>query len=147
MADIATIGAVLTSLKAAAEIAKYLRESDLSIERAELKLKLADLVSNLAEAKIELTEVQEELTTKDRQILELEEAFQSKDSMVRNRDAYYVINANGKPSGVAYCLRCWENDHRKRQLVNDAKDFRTHVCTTCGHRYSGMSSGNINTNE
>ena len=36
MPDIAAIGAVLSSLKTATDIAKFIRESDLSIERAEL---------------------------------------------------------------------------------------------------------------
>ena len=45
MPDITTIAAVLNSLKAATDIAKFLRESDLSLERAELKLKLADLAA------------------------------------------------------------------------------------------------------
>ena len=52
MPDIATIAAALNSLKTATDIVKFIRESDLSIERAELKLKLADLVGALAEAKL-----------------------------------------------------------------------------------------------
>ncbi len=137
MADIATIGAVLNSLKTAADIAKFLRETDLSMERAELKLKLADLVGALAEAKMELAEVQDALSTRDKRIAELEEAFQVKDSMVRYRDGYYHTDENGKPTGRPYCLRCWENDHKKRQLVHDAKEYRLRICVTCGHRYAG----------
>ena len=44
MPDISAITAVLGSLKTATEIAKFIRESDVSIERAELKLKVADLI-------------------------------------------------------------------------------------------------------
>jgi hypothetical protein len=62
MPAIASIAAILSSIKTATDIAKFLRESDLSLQRAELKLKLADLVSALAEAKIELTEIQETLS-------------------------------------------------------------------------------------
>jgi hypothetical protein len=137
MPDIATISTVLNSLKAATDIVKFLRESDLSIERAELKLKLADLISALAEAKIELTEVQETLSAKDKRIADLEEAFQSKDTLVRRYDAYHATDESGNPTGVPFCLRCWENDHKKRQLVHDTKERRTMVCTTCGHRYDG----------
>ena len=135
MPDITSIAAILSSIKTATDIAKFLRESDLSLERAELKLKLADLVSALAEAKMELTEIQETLSAKDRQIVELEEAFQSKDSLARRYDAYYTTDEKGNPVGVPFCLRCWENDHKKRQLVIDAKDRGIHVCTACGHRY------------
>ncbi|MEW6164251.1 MAG: hypothetical protein AB1642_04235 [Pseudomonadota bacterium] len=143
MPDIATIGAALNSLKAATDIAKFLRESDLSLERAEFKLKLADLVGALADTKLELIEVQEALSEKDKRIAELEEAFESKGSLVRHNDAYYVADEAGSPTGIPYCLRCWENDHKKRQLVREAKDYRTRVCTACGHRYEGRLAGDI----
>lgn len=143
MPDLATIGAALSSLKAATDIAKFLRESDLSLERAELKLKLADLLSSLADAKIELVEVQETLAEKDKRIAELEDAFQNKDSFVRQFDAYYKTDENGEPIGVPYCLRCWENDHKKRQLVHDSKNYRTRVCTSCGHQYEGSLARDI----
>jgi hypothetical protein len=143
MPDLATIGAALSSLKTATDIVKFLRESDLSLERAELKLKLADLLSSLADAKIELVEVQETLLEKDKRISELEDAFQKKDSLVRQRDAYYTADENGKPIGVPYCLRCWENDHKQRQLVHDSKEYRIRVCTSCGHQYEGRLAGNI----
>jgi hypothetical protein len=143
MPDLATIGAALSSIKTATEIVKFLRESDLSLERAELKLKLADLLSSLADAKIELVEVQETLAEKDKLIADLEAAFQTKDSLIRKYDAYYTVDKNGEPTGVPYCLRCWENEHKKRQLVRDSKNHRTRVCTSCGHQYEGNSAYEI----
>ncbi|MWL87684.1 hypothetical protein [Cupriavidus sp. SW-Y-13] len=137
MPDLATVATVLSSVKTATDIAKFLRESDLSLERAELKSKLADLIGALADTKIELVEVQETLAAKDKRIAELEEAFQSKDTLVRFSDAFYEVGADGKPTGIPYCLRCWESDHRKRQLVE--KTFDKKVCTSCGHLYA---SGN-----
>ena len=136
MADILMIGSVLNSIKAATDIAKLLRESDVSLERAELKLKLADLVSSLADAKIQLVEIQESLANKDKRIAELEEAFQAKDMLKRHHDAYYIVDEVGNPTGIPFCLRCWENDHKKRQLVQDAKENRKRICTSCGHRYN-----------
>src|SRR5688572_15680002 len=117
MPDITTIGAVLNSLKTATDIAKFIRESDVSLERAELKLKVADLVSALADVKLELVELQESFAQKEQRIKELEEAFQSRDTLVRRYDAYYQADALGQPVGVPYCLRCWENEHKQRQLV------------------------------
>jgi hypothetical protein len=143
MPDIATIAAALNSLKTATDIAKFLRESDLSLERAELKLKLADLVGSLADAKIELIEVQEALSKKDKRISELEEAFQSKDGLTRHYDAYYQADENGNAIGVPYCLRCWESEHKKRQLVLDVKDHLSRTCTACGHRYEGRRTSEI----
>ena len=143
MPDLTTIGAALSSLKTATDIVKFLRESDLSFERAELKLKLADLLSSLADAKIELVEVQETLLEKDKKIAELEDAFHKKDSLVRRYDAYYTADESGNPIGVPYCLRCWENDHKQRQLVHNSKEYRIRVCTSCGHQYEGRQVENI----
>ena len=147
MPDLATIGAALSSLKTATDIVKFLRESDSSLERAELKLKLADLLISLADAKIELVEVQETLVEKDKKIADLENAFQRKDSLVRQHDAYYAADGNGKPSGVPFCLRCWENDHKQRQLVFDSKTHRIRLCTSCGHQYDGQLAQNIQPRE
>ncbi len=144
MPDIASIAAIMSSIKTATEIAKFLRESDLSLEKAELKLKLADLVGSLADAKMELIAIQETIAAKDLRIAEIEEAFQSKNNLVRYRDAYYAVDEKGNAAGEPYCLRCWENDHKKRQLVSDAKDHGTTVCTTCGHRYSHNMAYKIN---
>lgn len=139
MPDVATISAVLGSIKTATDIAKFLRQSDLSLEKAELKLKLADLLNSLADAKIELVEVQETLAEKDKKIAELIAAFDAKDDLVRSGDAYYAKSANGEPVGKPFCLRCCESDHKQRQLVRSPKDHRTMVCTSCGHQYENMS--------
>ena len=143
MPDIAAISAVLSSLKTATDIAKFIRESDQSLERAELKLKIADLVGALADVKLELVELQETFAAKEARIKELEEAFQTKDRLIRHYDAYYRSNAEGRPEGVPYCLRCWENEHKQRQLVHDAKEYRNRVCTTCGHRYEGRLASEL----
>ena len=143
MPDIAAISAILGSLKTATEIAKFIRESDLSLERAELKLKVADLVGALADVKLELVGLQETFAAKEQRIKELEEAFQAKDRLVRQHDAYYRTDEQGKPVGVPFCLRCWENEHKHRQLVHDAKEYRIRLCTSCGHRYEGRLAGDI----
>lgn len=145
MPDLATIGAALSSIKTATDIVKYLRTSDLSLERAELRLKLADLLGSLADAKLELIEVQETLVEREKKILELEESFLKKDSLLRQYDAYYKADENDKPTGVPYCLRCWESDHKQKQLVHDSKEYRIRLCTSCGHRYEGRLASDIQT--
>lgn len=137
MPDLATIGTALSSIKAATDIVKFLRESDVSLERAEFKLKLADLLGSLADVRTELVEVQETLAEKDRRIAELEDAFNNKDSLVRRSDAYYSVGINGEPTGLPYCLRCWESEHKKRQLVRDTRNTHIRICTACGHQYEG----------
>ena len=44
MPDMASVSVVLSSIKTATDIVKFLRETDVSLEKAETKLKLAELV-------------------------------------------------------------------------------------------------------
>lgn len=144
MPDIAAIATILSSLKTATDIAKFLRETDLSMERAELKLKLADLIGALADTKMELADLQEVILDKDKHIAALEDAFQAKDTLIRFNDAMYASDADGNPTGVAFCLRCWETDHQQRQLVSDPSATRLmNICTACGHKYQAGHSYKI----
>lgn len=136
MADPVTITAILGNLKVAIDIAKAIRASDVSIERAELKLRLAEMIGALADAKIEVIEVQESLAKKDKQLLELEAAFQSKDALVKHYDAYYAAGPNGGAIGEPFCAHCWQVGHRKYSLANDPKDTYVRVCISCSHKYS-----------
>jgi hypothetical protein len=92
---------------------------------------------------MELVDLQEHFAAKEQRIKELEGAFQAKDTLVRRSDAYYRVDAEGSPMGVPFCLRCWENDQKQRQLVHDAKEYRTRICTSCGHRYDGRLAHEI----
>jgi len=143
MPDIPTIGAALSSLKTAIDITKFLKDSDSSLERAEFKVKLADLLGSLADTKLELIDLQNELAEKEKKIADLEQSFENKNTLIRQNDAYYVCDETGKATGKPYCLRCWENDHKQRQLVNDSKEYRIKCCTSCGHKYSGSSTQEI----
>ncbi|HEY3275716.1 MAG TPA: hypothetical protein VGJ94_03775 [Syntrophorhabdaceae bacterium] len=77
-----TIGAVQNSIKTATDIAALLRESNLSFQHTELKLKLADLERTLAEARGELAEIQEAMSSKDKYISELETEYEARNRMV-----------------------------------------------------------------
>ena len=143
MPDLATIGAVLGNIKIATEIAKALRESDLSIERAELKLKLAEMISALADAKLEITDVEQLLLEKDRRLVELEEAFQSKDAFVKQYDAYYHVDSNGNPAGEPFCMSCWQIKHKKFNLHQQAGNRGVMVCAACGNTFSSRLAGSI----
>ena len=141
MNEIAVISSLLSSVKTATEITKILRESDSSLEKAEIKLKLADLVIALADTKMQLSDVQELLKEKDRKISELEEAFNTKEQVIRpmHHDAYYKINENGEPKGPPFCLGCWENNHKISQLVRATRHHTLRVCTSCGQEYSSRT--------
>lgn len=135
MPDITVITSVITSLKAATDIAKFIRESDFSIEKAELKLKLAELMSSLADAKIQMAEVQDVIADSEKRIRELEDAFQSKDEVIKLRDAYYETDDEGIPHGEPYCAHCWEVIHKKYHLQLESGNRNVKVCLSCKNKY------------
>jgi hypothetical protein len=106
MPDPASIPAAFASVKSAIEIAKLIKDSGASLEKAEVKLRLADLVSTLADARMELAEVQEAMASKDARIRELESAFQTKSALKRVGDAMYACDDSGTPTGQAFCIGC-----------------------------------------
>lgn len=85
MPDMASISVVLSSIKTAADNAKLLRETDVSVKKAETKLKLAELVRALADAKLELAEVQNILLDKDKKTMTLEETLLTRKMLYGNR--------------------------------------------------------------
>lgn len=78
MPDLATIATFLGSIKTATEIAKAIKLSDSSIEKAELKLKIAELMESLADVKIQAIEIKELLQEKDLEIEKLKNLLNTK---------------------------------------------------------------------
>ena len=117
MSDIATIGAVVSSVKTAVEIAKTIKDLDAKVQQAELKLKVADLLGALADAKIAATELQDLVAKKDEEIGELRKSIAIKGDVVRRGDAYYMKGSGGAAAGEPYCTRCWEVEAKLFHLV------------------------------
>ncbi len=92
MTDIVTISAFLGSIKTATDIAKAIKGADLSLEKAETKLKMAELISALADAKIQAAEIQDLIQEKDERITELEELIRFKFKLVRQNGRYYKVS-------------------------------------------------------
>ena len=139
MPDIAMIGAALTSLKTATEIVKALRDVDVSLEKAEIKLKVIDLADALVEARTKVVEVQEVIQEKDKRIAELEHALELKAKLTRVEEAYYVINESGTPEGAPYCSHCWEIHHVGVHLHHNVKD--DWHCPKCSNEFSRFYVG------
>jgi hypothetical protein len=131
MPDLALLATVLTSIKAATEIAKGLREADISLEKAELKLKLADLMTALADARIAVSSVQEDLLTKDRQIKELRESLDLK-KVMKYQAPFYWHDEGGRQDGP-FCQQCYDSAQKAIRL-QDLKNSCWR-CNTCGNVY------------
>jgi hypothetical protein len=131
MTDIATISAITNSVKTAIDIAKAIKDADVSLEKAELKLRVAELVSTLADTKIASTEIVELLKQKDAKIEDLKEKLRFKEKLVRSREAYYEIDEAGKPFGDPYCSHCWEAKFQAIHLHRKAMDPGQIECPSC----------------
>lgn len=108
MPDIASISAITTSVKTAIDIAKTIKDVDVSLEKAELKMRVAELISALADAKIASAEIVESLHQKEAEIEELQKKLKFKEKLTRMGEAYFEVDKTGSPTGDPYCSNCWE---------------------------------------
>jgi len=129
--DMAAITAALTGLKAAADIARALRDAQTAFDRADLKLRIAELVDALAETKLSLAEIQEALATKDAEIKRLMDALKLKAQLVRHNDAYYEKDGDGRPVGAPYCSACLETRHQAVHIHQNPAERRQSICPAC----------------
>ena len=107
MADMATISAITGSVKVAIDIAQAIKDADVSLEKAELKIRMAELISALADTKIASAEIVEILRQKDAEIEKLRNLLKFKEKLIRVREAYFEVDESGKPMGDPYCSHCW----------------------------------------
>ncbi len=112
--DLTTISAALGALKTATEIAKFFRDNDDALEKAEAKLKLAELISALAEAKIQISDIQQAMAEKDIEIKELIRRMQLHADL-KWEDPYYW-QTHGEQIDGPFCQPCYDKDKRIARL-------------------------------
>lgn len=130
---LASIGFAKDGLNAAWEIAKALRSAETQIKTAELKIKLAEMMLALADAKANLADVQEQLHDNAKELDRLENALRNKDQVRKQYDAYYAVDEQGNLTGAAYCMRCWEVEHKLHHLAT-RRGMRS-ACHACKAEY------------
>lgn len=131
MVDIAILGSALGSIKTATDIAKLIRNSGTSLEKAEVKLQIADLISSLADIKMELADVQSILIEKDQSITELRNLLNTKESVVWSNPYYYVDL--GQERDGPFCQLCYDRDQKLIRLQGGgAKSWN---CLSCKGLY------------
>ncbi|MGR5258642.1 hypothetical protein ACPV5Q_01610 [Vibrio astriarenae] len=135
MPDIATISSVLGSVKTATEIAKMLKDSHVSLEKAEVKLQFAELISSLADAKIEIAEIRELLQEKDQIIKRLKSETKIKGQMIWRDPVYYLQTERGKEG--PFCPQCYDSTSKLIRLQTYQRDHWQ--CMTCDKGFFGSS--------
>lgn len=138
MPDFDTFSAALSSLKTATEIAIFIKDSGVTLDKAEVKLKLADLTSALADTRIELAEIQELLIEKDKTIRNLKAKIEIQDVVMYEDRCYWKVNNNKKDG--PFCQRCYDADSKLIRLQSGTTTLYDHTsrwfcCRECGNTY------------
>jgi hypothetical protein len=133
MPDIASIGVVLSSIKIATDLAKLVKDSDLSLEKAEVKLRLAELINTLADAKIEIAEIQDLLREKDTLIRQLTQKNDLEASIVYEAPYYWKMIEEGQDG--PYCQRCYDDKHKLTRLIEKPNIRGSYHCNVCNTWY------------
>jgi len=131
--DLTTITAGLGSIKSAMDIAKALKDSDLSLEKAETKLQLAELVSTLADAKMQIADIQDLLLLKDQENRQLQEQLNLKATLQYEKPYYWKISDEHKDG--PFCQKCYDVNDRLVRLQGGEND--KWVCFECESIFYG----------
>ncbi len=106
---IEAISTALQSLHVATEFAKYFKTTDLNLEKAEQKMKVAELLSSLAELKMNLASVQEEAIEREKKISELKSMLELKGNMIWERPFYWRQVEGSNEKEGPFCSSCYDN--------------------------------------
>jgi hypothetical protein len=128
MPDLAPIQAALASIKVATDIAKFLRSANLSLEKAESKMKLAELMESLSQVRIEIAGIQEVIIAKDQRIRELQQVADVTKRLKYEAPFYWL--ADGDRREGPFCQQCWDKDGKLIRLQR-ASFVGSWSCMTC----------------
>ena len=144
--DIPSIATILTS---AIEIAKHIKSSDNSLEKAERDLQLAELISALADAKVEITNIQQQLLKKDEQIDVLNKQIALKEKLQYEPPYYWLVEGDNKDG--PFCQVCYDKEQKPIRLHEGKMDNRgLWECKVCNNFYPDSNyrvSGNPNSKQ
>jgi len=131
MTDFAIVQSILGCVKTAAEIANLLGTKNLSLEKAEFKLKLAELISLLADAKIELSEIQKILLEKDSKIQKLKDQLLVTQKVKWEAPSYWLEENEVKEG--PFCQKCYDSEKKLIRLQGNGSGYWE--CKNCGNGY------------
>lgn len=133
---IAELTAAMGALKASSDIIKAVMSTDKAMAVAELKLRLADAVTSVAEARVALVDAADRVSEKDQEITRLNDALANRAKVIKDDDGYYEMDVDGSALGPAYCMRCYEGEHRLFHLSYPSFTNEPTFCPHCKTKYS-----------
>ena len=131
------IAVAVGSVKSAIEIAKLLKDSADSFDKAEVKLQLAELIGSLADAKMQIAEIQEALIESDQEKKELINKLNLKENLIYIKP-YYWIKINEQDKEGPFCQLCHDKDSKLIRLQEwDNNEWNCQSCRT--HYYDSTN--------
>jgi hypothetical protein len=131
MDSLSAIRNALARLTAATEIATFIRDSEISLQKDEMKLKLTELTTAISEAKFQIEDIVSAISEKDQSIKFLQDKINQGEELVFEKSLYWSLKGDKKDG--PFCPQCWDHDHRKIRLYNMANAYW--MCRTCNNSY------------
>ena len=129
--DLQSISSLLSSITAATEIAKLIKSSDATLEKAEAKLKMAELISALADVKLQAAEIQQAIIDRDERIRLLEAQIQRKKSLTWREPCYFITSDEGLEE--PFCQQCYDASQNLSRLHSDGQGL--YSCRVCNKSF------------
>jgi len=120
---------IFATLKGATDIAKVLIGTQGTLDKAELKLKLADLMTELATARTQAADLQDTIRVLSEDLDESRKMIAFAGTM--KYEAPYYFNVAGGGRDGPYCPTCWEG-HAKLAIHLQEWSEDSWMCNTCG---------------
>lgn len=102
------IATALAGIKTATEIAKLIKDSDATLEKAEVRFKMAELIEALADTKLQISDIKQLLVEKDELIGELKRSAATRAAL--KYDAPYYWRIEGETRDGPFCQKCYDTD-------------------------------------
>jgi hypothetical protein len=114
------------------DVVKIVKKSD----NVELYQKILDLQAEALQNSQQLLDKEEKISQLKNKIEELETALDSKAELIRKNNLYFEKDADGEPTGYAYCPRCWEVDNQLIHIQQDPLNRGQSICPECDNCYA-----------
>lgn len=129
--DITAISTALSSLKTATDIAKLIKESNVSLEKAEFQLKIANLIYALAETKVQIADIKQILEEKDTELKACQAQLTIKAKLHWEAPYYWLMNDDKKDG--PFCQHCYDKNREVIRLQGGGNGYW--MCTVCKNSY------------
>ena len=132
MVDFVTAFATATH---AVNLVNQMRGIHKAFDESEWKLKVAELNSAIADLKLALVDAKQELSKKDEDLKYLGDSFLIFKETVEAHGFRYDKNADGRPTGHAYCPVCIQKEGYMFHLTSTWDPGRPEQCPHCKAKY------------